>query len=259
MSGVILSKVKERSDSFLRRCKEIHNDKYDYSLVDYTYSYNKITIICPHHGEYNQRAQNHLAGRGCHSCAGSDGVSGKTTKEFISEVESKFGNKYLLDRVEYTKANEYVEVGCRLHGYYEIRASHLLKGVDCLKCSWIKHPGGLNDTTIKRNEKEFRKEENNLYVVNLPDLGTSVYKIGISKSPDVRFSSLKKCFGTIEPHLIVEGNTYDIYHLEQRLHKLFEKYRYDFELHKNKPTGWTEVFNLGSGDLQLIIDNILSL
>lgn len=37
---------------FIDRCKIIHNNYYDYSLIDYNLSTDKIKIICPEHGEF---------------------------------------------------------------------------------------------------------------------------------------------------------------------------------------------------------------
>ncbi len=56
-------------DEFLARCKKLWNDKFDYSLVNYTGLLNKITIICPEHGEYSQKAAGHLDGKDCRKCA----------------------------------------------------------------------------------------------------------------------------------------------------------------------------------------------
>lgn len=35
------------TESFIKRAKEIHGDKYDYSLVQYINSRTKVKIICP--------------------------------------------------------------------------------------------------------------------------------------------------------------------------------------------------------------------
>ena len=40
------------TDEFIRRAKEIHNDKYDYSKVNYKGYDIKVCIICPKHGEF---------------------------------------------------------------------------------------------------------------------------------------------------------------------------------------------------------------
>lgn len=55
-------------DMFIARAKEVHGDKYDYSKTDYQNMRSKVLIICPHHGEFYQRAQSHLLGSGCPMC-----------------------------------------------------------------------------------------------------------------------------------------------------------------------------------------------
>ena len=56
-------------EEYLLEAAAIHNDKYDYSLVNYTTSKEQIRIVCPMHGEFKQRASDHLAGASCPSCA----------------------------------------------------------------------------------------------------------------------------------------------------------------------------------------------
>ena len=55
-------------DEFVKKCSKIHNNKYDYSLVKYNRSSDIVTIICPEHGEFKQKAANHLMGQGCQKC-----------------------------------------------------------------------------------------------------------------------------------------------------------------------------------------------
>lgn len=57
------------TDLFLSRVKAIHGDLYDYSLVKYTKSANKVKIICKEHGVFSQAASAHLAGNGCPDCS----------------------------------------------------------------------------------------------------------------------------------------------------------------------------------------------
>jgi len=40
------------TEEFIKKAKKVHGDKYDYSKSVYTEYNNKITIICPIHGEY---------------------------------------------------------------------------------------------------------------------------------------------------------------------------------------------------------------
>jgi len=53
---------------FIVKSKTIHGDKYDYSKVNYFDSRINVTIICPEHGEFNQKPNNHLKGFGCSQC-----------------------------------------------------------------------------------------------------------------------------------------------------------------------------------------------
>lgn len=53
---------------FIERSTEEHNGKYDYSLVDYKGATEKVKIICPRHGIFEQVASSHLWGNGCPIC-----------------------------------------------------------------------------------------------------------------------------------------------------------------------------------------------
>lgn len=56
-------------EEFIKRAREIHGNKYDYSLVDYVNSQTKVKIICPIHGEFWQRPALHCSRKdGCPSC-----------------------------------------------------------------------------------------------------------------------------------------------------------------------------------------------
>jgi len=57
------------TQDFIEKSKEIHGDKYDYSLSCYTKSRNKIEIICKKHGKFEQTADSHVRGVGCPECA----------------------------------------------------------------------------------------------------------------------------------------------------------------------------------------------
>lgn len=55
-------------EEFIRRAKEIHGNKYDYSEVEYETNYKKVKIICPKHGPFLQTPHTHLKGCGCPRC-----------------------------------------------------------------------------------------------------------------------------------------------------------------------------------------------
>ena len=55
-------------DTFIEKVKHMHNDRYDYSKVEYVSAHTKVCIICPEHGEFWQTPNNHLNGNGCPLC-----------------------------------------------------------------------------------------------------------------------------------------------------------------------------------------------
>ena len=61
-------KNQDKTMSFIQRANLIHNNKYDYSKVDYVNSYTKVCIICPEHVEFWKRPGKHIAGQGCTKC-----------------------------------------------------------------------------------------------------------------------------------------------------------------------------------------------
>jgi hypothetical protein len=56
------------TEKFIEKANKKHNNKYDYSLINYNNQYENIKIICPSHGEFEQKPKAHLAGQGCSKC-----------------------------------------------------------------------------------------------------------------------------------------------------------------------------------------------
>lgn len=55
-------------ETFTEKANQLHNDKYDYSKVNYVNTKTKVQIICPNHGLFEQTPNNHLSGKGCQQC-----------------------------------------------------------------------------------------------------------------------------------------------------------------------------------------------
>ena len=55
-------------NEFLNKFKLIHNNYYDYSLIDYKGNDVKIEIVCPQHGPFWQTPDKHLKNK-CPSCS----------------------------------------------------------------------------------------------------------------------------------------------------------------------------------------------
>jgi len=81
-------KNKTTSDIIIEFNK-IHKNKYDYSLVKYNGIKNKVTIICPKHGNFNQTPEEHINGCGCPICKTSKG------EKYIAELLDSNNIKYI--------------------------------------------------------------------------------------------------------------------------------------------------------------------
>ena len=146
---------------FIEKAKKTHSDKYDYSLVNYKNSKNKIKIICPIHGEFEQAPNNHLGGNGCPKCKGLSITEKKTktTEEFIIEANLIHNNRYDYSLSNYLNCKDYVNIICSEHGEFSQLADSHLRGCGCPKC-------GLNYDKSEGEVKEFIKSIGVLYVEN---------------------------------------------------------------------------------------------
>lgn len=73
--------AKKRSSSkfdFIEKANKVHSNKYDYSLVKYSNSVNKVDIVCKIHGVFKQKPYAHLTGNGCLKCH----IENKESKSF---------------------------------------------------------------------------------------------------------------------------------------------------------------------------------
>jgi hypothetical protein len=59
------------NEEFLKKCIDIHGDKYDYSKTEYINTRTNIIIICKIHGEFILSPDKHLGKpkQGCVKCA----------------------------------------------------------------------------------------------------------------------------------------------------------------------------------------------
>ena len=119
------------TEEFIRRAKEVHGDKYDYSKVEYVNKSTKVKIICPIHGEFEQIPDNHLHGHGCHKCVNCKQL---TTEEFIHRAKEVHGDKYDYSKVEYINSHTKVKIICPIHGEFEQEPNSHLEGKGCPNC-----------------------------------------------------------------------------------------------------------------------------
>jgi len=120
------------NDDFIKKSIKIHGDKYDYSLVKYNGQKNKVKIICPIHGVFEQLPDNHYK----YNCLECSGKKKKTNDEFIKRSIRIHGNKYDYSLIDYINCSTKVKIICPIHGVFEQSSDvHIFYKCGCPKCS----------------------------------------------------------------------------------------------------------------------------
>lgn len=133
---------KVTTKDFIDKCNVIHNNRYDYSLVEYVKATKKVKIICPVHGVFELTPQHHLRGIGCKKCGIErhlEDIKNKTKDKFIEKISKMYpSGDYDFSKVEYVKHNVPVTIICKKHGEYQITPNRLTNKVTmccgCHKC-----------------------------------------------------------------------------------------------------------------------------
>ena len=152
-----MSRNKLTTEEFIKKANIIHNNYYDYSKTKYTLSKEKIVIICPKHGEFNQKANNHLNGQGCPICK-LENLSKKhlsNTEEFIKKANIIHNNYYDYSKTKYITARDIITIICPKHGEFNQISYYHLNGNGCPKCALEK-----TINSHLSNTEEFIKKAN---------------------------------------------------------------------------------------------------
>ena len=121
---------------FFQKAKEIHGDKYDYSLVVYKDIGTKITVRCLKHGIFSQRPSKHISGQGCPRCARElKKYNALTTETFVAKAKEVHGNRYDYSLSDYKKSCIKVKIKCPEHGVFEQTPNNHLMGMKCERCA----------------------------------------------------------------------------------------------------------------------------
>lgn len=114
-------------ETFIKKCKMIHKNKYDYSKTLFSNVKNEITIICPVHGEFNQKARKHLERQDCPHCR-------KEPEDFKNEIKNINENIKILS--DYKDVKTKIKIKCEKCGCESERyPSDLLHGYGCYYCN----------------------------------------------------------------------------------------------------------------------------
>ena len=140
---------------FIERCTKTHNNKYDYSHVKFDNLFDFVKIICPIHGEYEQRAVVHYRGYGCPACGGSKRLS---NDEFIKKAQKVHNNKYDYSKINYINTATKTCIVCPQHGEFWQTPNNHLFGAGCPVCPQSNLEGEIRHF-LEKNEIKFEQEK----------------------------------------------------------------------------------------------------
>lgn len=245
---------------FIARAKEIHGDKYDYSKTTYDGYEIPTTIICPKHGEFQQKPKAHvLQKHGCPQCgvevAIKKNISNRlTTKQFITAAQEVHGDLYNYLNAQYVNSGTKVELICQTHGsFFQTPNNHVSRKQGCPKCA----DQSRLAKCVGRYSPEFfdlHPEQRNvpaiLYVIEMTLDTDHFVKVGITtKSVEERFNRGQTRGVAVHKTILLTKymSLEKAFNLEQKILSELKEYQY-FPNHlidgrteclKNKP----EVFN----------------
>lgn len=128
---------KYNTKDFVEKAKKVHEDKYEYHLVDYVNSSTKVDIVCKEHGIFSQIPSGHLSGKGCKLCMPAliSSKVRKTKEDFVEAARKVHGDRYDYSKVLYELSTKEVEIICERHGSFWMLPSVHKLGANCQECS----------------------------------------------------------------------------------------------------------------------------
>ena len=147
----------EQTRDFIRKAREVHGNKYDYSKSEYKNSRSKVIIICREqgHGDFLSTPNSHLQNHGCRLCANNYLSKSKTNglDGFIARAKTKHGDNYDYSKFIYKNCKSIGIIICPIHGDFSQSAESHYLGSGCPRCSATKR-----NEKFKRTTEEFIKE-----------------------------------------------------------------------------------------------------
>lgn len=116
---------------------KVHGDKYDFSKVDYQGFKQKVTVICPKHGEWKASVQGLLQGNECKKCSidkKRNTDRNRKHSEFLEKSKLVHGDKYDYSKFVYVDRLTKVTIICPKHGEFQKKPHRHITGSGCQKC-----------------------------------------------------------------------------------------------------------------------------
>ncbi len=237
------------TDIFIEQCRQVHDNKYDYSKTVYTGVFDRIIVGCPEHGEFEPTAKHHRDGIECPVCGmekASRNLKANKAAMFEERARAMHGDKYDYSKVDYKYARENVTIICPQHGEFEQTASGHLLGSGCRLCAAESSLGSYGLTKALRGDFD-EGAPIYLYLVTAVDKedNKTVYKVGVGNANrivELRSDMRKAGFDILDSDRRLYQSMGEAIVIEQLLHKQLSDDQYRLNENRRFP-GYTELFN----------------
>lgn len=143
-----------KTEEFIKKARKVHGNKYDYSKVDCKGYFSYVTIICPEHGEFIQRVENHLKGAGCSKCA--NVIPAISREEYIERCKAVYKDRvrydFDYDNIVYKNNKTNIKATCKKHGNFEMNPKKFLDGNGCPYC---RRENKFINEAVKKHEDKY--------------------------------------------------------------------------------------------------------
>ena len=160
---------KQKELEYLNIFQAKFKGKFTYKYDKFQRIYDKLTVVCPQHGEHHTTFEQHSISKyGCPKCGikAAAKAKEKTIDDFITKASEVHDGYYSYENSIYLSAKQKITITCPVHGDFDQLVSGHLAGYGCSKCASY----GKGRVDMNKPCK--------LYYLNIK--GTSLYKLGIT-------------------------------------------------------------------------------
>ena len=226
-----------KSEYFINQANEVHSKLYSYINAKYINSHTKVNITCNIHGNFDQRPNCHLSGKGCPKCANyKNGLVKKNSNEYFLEKSRIIHlDKYSYDKSIYNIQSDTIIVTCKKHGDFNIVAKDHLRGKGCKLCgidsissARSKDPTGWTLTNwIKASEAADNFDSFKIYIIRCFNNGEEFIKIGRTfNKTSWRFRNVNLMPYQYEVIREIVGSAEFIFNKENELKRMLSEHKY---------------------------------
>ena len=239
-------------EKFILISQQIHNGKYNYSLVhNFNNVKEKVKIICPIHGEFEQDVYSHKKGCGCPKCAREyvAQIKIKDKQDFLNKVFQIHGNTYDYSKTIIKNNISKVIITCKIHGDFKQSPDKHKQGRGCPICA--EEQKGWT----KQAWKDMLKEGDipKFYILRCYNSKEEFIKIGRTKNSILkRYNSKKTMPYKMEVLKIIEDlNSDNIFDLEIKYKQKYKDFKYKPSIYF---AGITECYDISIKDEIIYVD-----